>query len=71
MATTEQLTTWLSEAETAYHALQTGKTVAKFRDSNGEEVTYTAANSARLAAYIANLKQQISGTLSGPLWLAG
>lgn len=69
MASTQQLESWLAEAETAYHALQTGKTVVEFRDSNGETVRYTPANSARLAAYIANLKQQLSVNPSGPMFL--
>lgn len=59
----------LVEAEAAYHALMTGKAVAKFRDSNGEEVTYSVANRNQLASYIAELKRQL-GLLSagtGPM----
>jgi len=59
----------LNEAEAAYHDLQIGKAVVEVRDSNGESVRYTLANSARLSAYIQDLKRQISGTSSGPMFL--
>lgn len=54
----------LLEAEAAYHALQTGKSVVKFRDQNGEEVTYLQASRAGLLAYIQDLKRQL-GLLGG------
>lgn len=59
------LTERLSEAEAAYHKLQIGESVAEVRDSNGESVRYTQANQARLRAYIADLKAQITAEASG------
>lgn len=61
----------LNEAEAAYHDLQIGKSVRVFVDQNGERVEYSAANAARLAAYIADLKRQISNVGHGPIWLVG
>jgi hypothetical protein len=58
----------LAEAEAAYHDLAIGKATVEFRDSNGETVRYTAANRAALSAYITDLKRQISGTATGPMW---
>jgi hypothetical protein len=59
----------LAEAEQAYHDLQMGKAVAEFRDSNGESARYTIASLPRLKAYIEDLKLQISGRRSGPMYL--
>lgn len=53
----------LVEAQTAYHALQTGSAVERVRDSNGDEVTYTRANISRLARYIEDLKAEVAGTV--------
>lgn len=52
----------LVEAEAAYHALQTGKSVVRVRDSSGDEVTYTTANIRDLRRYIADLTAEIAGT---------
>lgn len=57
----------LAEAEAAYHKLLVGQAVVEFRDSNGETVRYQAANVARLAAYIADLKRQLGTTVLGPM----
>lgn len=58
----------LDAAEDAYHALQTGAQARVFQDQNGERVEYTAANSSKLAAYVADLKRQIdSSTEIGPM----
>lgn len=51
--------THLDEAEAAYHALLTGKTVVRFRDQNGESVEYLQANRAQLSTYIESLKRQL------------
>lgn len=59
MATTAQR---LVEAETAYHALQTGQAAVEVRDSDGSLVRYSAANTSRLRQYIADLKAEIAGT---------
>lgn len=68
MATTEQLTIWLSEAEVALHKLQTGRSVRVVVDgNNSERVEYTTASISKLQAYIADLKRQLGMTTPGPL----
>lgn len=58
----------LTAAEAAYEALLLGKSVVEFRDSNGEMVRYGPANRSALAAYIANLKNQINvGSVAPPM----
>lgn len=58
----------LAEAEAAYHKLLTGRSVSEVVDQNGERVRYTTTNAFRLAAYIAELKNQLGrGTGSGPM----
>lgn len=52
----------LAEAEDALHNLLVGRGVQTLQDQSGEAVTYTAANVARLRAYIAELKAELSGT---------
>jgi hypothetical protein len=70
MATTDQLTAWLADAEAKYHSLATGGSVKVFVDQNGERIEYTAANKATLAAYINELKRQL-GLLpvTGPMMI--
>ncbi len=51
----------LTEAKTAYHALQLGQSVVEVRDSNGESVRYTPANASRLQTYIATLEAEVAG----------
>lgn len=63
MTTSEKL----AEAETAYHYLLTGQRVSVTVDQNGERVEFTAMSAARLAAYIQDLKRQLSLSCSGPL----
>lgn len=50
----------LVEAEAAYHSLMLGLSARVVIDASGERVEYTAANSAKLSAYIEELKQQIA-----------
>lgn len=50
----------LVEAEAAYHALMLGTSARVVVDSSGERVEYTAANSAKLEAYIEKLKYEIA-----------
>ena len=57
MATTAQL---LADAQAAYHLLMTGQSVASFKDSNGETVTYNQASAPRLLDYIKTLQDQIN-----------
>lgn len=67
MATTEQLQARLTDAENAYHALMIGGSVRVTVDQNGERVEFTAANAARLRAYIDHLKMQLGlTTVRGP-----
>jgi ribosomal protein L1 len=49
----------LDEAEAAYHDLVVGKKLVQFHDSNGEQVTFTAATRGALAAYIQDLQRQL------------
>jgi hypothetical protein len=51
----------LLEAETALHSLMTGQAAVRVQDSNGEAVTYTAANREALASYVALLRRQLAG----------
>lgn len=62
MATVEQMTVWLVEAENAYQALQTGALMVEATDSNGERARYSTANAKQLWTYIQWLKAQIAGT---------
>lgn len=52
----------LVEAETAYHDLMVNGSVRVVVDQNGERVEYTAVNSAKLLAYIAELRALLSGS---------
>lgn len=62
------LTTRLSEAEAALHKLLMGTQARVVVESNGERVEFTAANAARLRAYIEELKVALgSRTICGPL----
>lgn len=57
----------LVEAQAAYHRLMTSQQPVEIRDSNGESIRYTIANASRLKAYIAELKNEIAGTVkAGP-----
>lgn len=55
----------LIDAEAAYHSLLTGQQARVYVDQNGERVEYTPANASRLAAYIADLKRQITPVQTG------
>jgi hypothetical protein len=55
----------LTEAEAAYHTLLLGNSAAEVRDSNGESIRFTSANSSRLKAYILDLKSQIAAEAAG------
>ena len=61
-------TSRLADAENALHLLLTGQQARVVVDSNGERVEFTAANSARLRAYIDELKTALGKkTVTGPL----
>lgn len=49
----------LAEAQDAYHALITGRSVRVWVDQNGERVEYTPANKTTLKAYIDDLQRQV------------
>jgi hypothetical protein len=59
---TKTLAEKLVEAEAAYHELMVNGSVRVVVDQNGERVEYTAVNSAKLVAYIAELRGLIAGT---------
>jgi hypothetical protein len=59
LADTATLQARLTAAEEAYHNLQIGCSARVVVDQNGERVEYSAANSAKLAAYINELKRQL------------
>ena len=61
------LTARLEEARTAYHNLTIRGYVKVVVDQNGERVEYGASNSARLAAYIAELERAIGDRTPGPM----
>lgn len=65
MATTEQLQTWLTEAEAARHKLATGSQTASVK-SGDREVTYSKADLDKLSSYIAGLQSQLSSALNTP-----
>lgn len=52
----------LDAAEQAYHDLMTGRSARVVVDQNGERVEFTAANAARLQAYIDSLKAELNPT---------
>lgn len=66
MATTAQMTAWLTEAETAYHKLVTGTSARVVVDQNGERVEYTSANRNALRSYIEDLRRALGKTTVVP-----
>lgn len=60
------LTEQLAEARTVYHDWRLGKLARTYRDSNGEEVTYSAEGLRGLSAYIADLERQIAAVNGTP-----
>lgn len=54
------LQTRLSEAEVAYHKLQTGALRASVTLADGESITYTQASRGELRRYIDELRNQIA-----------
>lgn len=61
---TQQL---LDQARTAYHKLVLGLSAREVVDSNGERVTYTAANRQALYSYIQELEAQLNPTEPGAI----
>lgn len=62
------LQTQLQEAEAAYHRLMTGESVVMFKDSNGEQIQYSAVSANKLLGYIMSLKQQLGVPVcNGPM----
>ena len=51
----------LAQAESALHALNTGRLVVSLRDQNGESITYNQASAGKLAAYVAALRIEVAG----------
>jgi hypothetical protein len=50
--------------EAAYDDIISGKAIKRFVDQNGEQVEYTAANAAKLLAFINELKAMIDSTFA-------
>ena len=67
MASREQLTIWLEDAERSYHMLATGQSAKVFVDQNGERIEYASGSLLQLAKYIAELKRQLGQCVTGPL----
>jgi hypothetical protein len=59
MATTDQLTAWLAEAETARHQIAIGGNPQSVSSPSGSSVTYSATTLPQLDAYILSLKRQL------------
>ncbi len=55
----------LDQARVAYHKLVTGLSAREVVDSNGERVTFTAANRQALYSYILELESQLNPTAAG------
>lgn len=67
MADLTTLQTWLTEAERAYHALQTGAQTVKVQHGDMAQ-DYTPASTADLRRYIDELRGQVlalGGTVTG------
>ena len=60
----EMLATWLSEAQTAYHALNTGTQTVSV-GTGDTRVTFTAATVDKLKQYIADLQAAIATLSTG------
>lgn len=52
----------LDEAQSAYHALMLGESVAEYRDQNGERVVRVRADANKLKLYIEWLKSELGTT---------
>ena len=57
--TTEQLLALLTEARSAYHALNTGTMARVVVDQDGQRTEFVAANASKLYAYIQSLESQL------------
>lgn len=60
MATADQLTTMLKEAEAAYHDLCVGMSIRTIVHQNGQRSEYTPATRFLLKSYIEELKAQLA-----------
>ena len=60
MATIEEVTALLKEAETAYHELAIGTSARVVVHQNGSRVEYTPASRTGIKTYIAELKQALA-----------
>lgn len=68
MATNDEISALLREAETAYHELRIGVSVKVMVHQNGQRVEYVQASAPALRAYINELKAQLGSTgVSGPM----
>ncbi len=59
MATTDQLTQWLADAEAAYQQIVIGGNPQSVSSGTGKSVTYSTTTLPALASHIASLKRQL------------
>jgi hypothetical protein len=67
MATTDQLTAWLAEAEQAQHDLAIGGKAVSISSSSGKSVSFTASDAARLDAHVQSLRRQLGLSTVAPV----
>lgn len=68
MATSDEISALLKEAEIAYHELRIGVSVKVMVHQNGQRVEYTQASGPALKSYINELKAQLgTPTVAGPM----
>lgn len=66
MASTAQMQAWLTEAETALHALYMGEQTVQIT-AEGRTVIYKQTSVQSLESYIAKLKNSIAGYNRAPI----
>ena len=66
MATRDEISALLREAEAAYHDLLIGVSVRVVVHQNGQRMEYSPASRGALAAYIAELKRQLDPVAMAP-----
>jgi len=54
------LTAWLSEAQVAYHDLQSGKQVVNLAQPNGRRIAFTPADADKLRIHIRELQTAVA-----------
>lgn len=62
----ETLQARITEAESAYHRLMSGKAMRVVVDQNGERMEFTSVSAAQLYGYIVRLKAELAALTGGP-----